>query len=134
MTSLALALLRHGLIVRLQPLQPDVRRHARRGSDTMKIVGRPAIQTGGIPMKRLIGLVCLFAFVANSAPLLAVDGKKAQYIGGTIAGLKENAEGRLLTTAEDAVTFAPDKKDQTALAIPYAAISELEYGQKAGRR
>jgi hypothetical protein len=72
--------------------------------------------------------------LAAPASPVAVGGNKAQYIGGTVAGLKEKAEGRFNTTAEDAVTFTPDKIDQVALAIPYASITELEYGQKAGRR
>lgn len=81
-------------------------------------------------MRRTVAIVCLLAF---ATPLLAVDGNKAQYIGGTVA-LPEKAEGRFNTSAEDAVTFTPDKRDAQPLRIPYAAITELEYGQKAGRR
>lgn len=84
-------------------------------------------------MKHFTAFVCV-ALVASSVSLFAVDAKKAQYIGGTVAGLKEKTDGRFATTAEDAVTFTPDKRDQAPLAIPYAAITELEYGQKAGRR
>lgn len=84
-------------------------------------------------MKRLVSALVI-GVLAAPASLLAVDGNKAQYIGGTVAGLKDKAEGRFNIAAEDAVTFTPDRKDQTPLAIPYAAITELEYGQKAGRR
>lgn len=84
-------------------------------------------------MKRLVSVLVIGVLAAPSS-LLAVDGNKAQYIGGTVAGLKDKAEGRFNTTAAETVTFTPDKKDQTPLAIPYAAITELEYGQKAGRR
>lgn len=84
-------------------------------------------------MKRLVSALVI-GVLAASASLVAVDGNKAQYIGGTVAGLKDKAEGRFDTTAEDAFTFTPDKRDQTPLVIRYAAITELEYGQKAGRR
>jgi hypothetical protein len=84
-------------------------------------------------MKRLVSALVI-GVLAAPASLLAVDSNKALYIGGTVSGLRDKAEGRFNTAAEDAVTFTPDKKDQTTLAIPYAAITELEYGQKAGRR
>lgn len=82
-------------------------------------------------MRRLLALALLLTL---SVSLAAVGGNKAQYMGGTVAGLKEKVEGRFNTAAEDVVTFTPDKKDQAPLAIPYKAITELEYGQKAGRR
>lgn len=65
--------------------------------------------------------------------VMAVDGDGAQYLGGTMA-LAEKAEGKLVTSSETAVTFTPKKKNQPAVEIPYNAITELEYGQKAGRR
>lgn len=73
----------------------------------------------------------LCAFVA---PLFAVDGKKAEYVGGTIAGLPEKTGGQFDSTNEAALVFNPDKKGIPQLSIPYSAVSELEYGQKAGRR
>ena len=83
--------------------------------------------------RQVTAAVALIAMLTPSVAV-AVGGNKAQYIGGTVAGLKENAEGKLNTTAEDALTFTPDKKDSSQVSIPYAAITELEYGQKAGRR
>lgn len=44
------------------------------------------------PITRLAALVLVASFVA---PMAAVDGKKAEYIGGTIAGMPEKTEGRL---------------------------------------
>lgn len=82
-------------------------------------------------MKRTLATFTLLIFLAQPG-LLALDSKKAQYIGGTVSSLKEKAEGHLSTAGEDAVTFTP--KNATPLSIPYAGISELEYGQKAGRR
>jgi hypothetical protein len=67
-------------------------------------------------------------------PLLAVGGKKAEYIGGTISGLAEKTEGTLDTSTEAVLRFLPDKRSVTELSIPYAQITSIEYGQKAGRR
>lgn len=65
--------------------------------------------------------------------LVAVDGKKVEYIGGTV-GLPEKTEGRLDTAHEGTLTFTPDKKQLAPLAIAYSQITSIEYGQKAGRR
>lgn len=43
-------------------------------------------------------------------------------------------KGRLDTSHETNLTFTPDKKERTALVIPYDKITAIEYGQKAGRR
>lgn len=64
--------------------------------------------------------------------VLAVDGDKAMYVGGTVSALKEKAEGRLGTTSEVELTF--DAGSKGSVAIPYATVTSLEYGQKAGRR
>lgn len=82
-------------------------------------------------MKRFVSVLLISVFVAHIG-VGAVGGKKAQYIGGTIAGLKENVEGRLNTSHEETLTFTPDKG--LAVEIAYARITDLEYGQKAGRR
>ena len=66
------------------------------------------------------------------APVLAVDKDKAMYAGGTITALEEKAEGRLNTDSEDEFRF--NAGDKGAVSIPYASITSLEYGQKAGRR
>jgi hypothetical protein len=71
-------------------------------------------------------------FVSTS--VFAVGGRKAQYIGGTISAIPEKAEGALDTTSDTAIVFAPDKKGVAPLSIPYAVITGIEYGQKAGRR
>lgn len=73
-------------------------------------------------------LVVLFAPVA----LLAVGGDKAAYVGGTLPGIEEKAEGRVDTRSEEEFSFDAGKKGRVA--IPYGAVTSLEYGQKAGRR
>jgi hypothetical protein len=82
-------------------------------------------------MIRRIAVVVMVA-LALEVSAFAVDGKKAAYVGGTVAGLKEQSEGRFDTTNDTTLTFSPNK--QPSVTIPYASISELEYGQKAGRR
>lgn len=64
----------------------------------------------------------------------AVDSKKAEYVGGTIAGIQEKAEGNLDTATEAQMVFTPERGRGPSLIIPYASITGLEYGQKAGRR
>jgi hypothetical protein len=54
------------------------------------------------------------------------------YVGGTLSGLKEKTEGRLVTSSETTLTF--DAGSKGSAAIPYASVKSLEYGQKAGRR
>ena len=77
-------------------------------------------------------IVTLIAALLAPAVLLAVDAKKAQYIGGTVDGLKEKAEAVLITSDDTSLRF--DAKKDGAVDIPYARIDSLEYGQKAGRR
>ena len=80
-------------------------------------------------------LVTVALFVLASVPLLAgIDGKKAMYVGGTVAGLAEKMEGRFNLLGDTEMTFTPDKKGASPASIAYASIAELEYGQKAGRR
>ncbi len=80
--------------------------------------------------KNVTAFVLIALFVA--APFAeAVDAKKAQYVGGTVASITEGADGVLDTKAEDKLTFTAKGG---SIEIPYAAIESLEYGQKAGRR
>ena len=74
------------------------------------------------------GLLFVFVFAAT---LFAVDGKKAQYIGGTVSVIPENSEGSFTTNAQDKITFTYKK---STWEVTYAQITGLEYGQKAGRR
>ena len=89
-------------------------------------------------MKQLIATGLVVSILAPSIALASVDSKGAAYFGGT-AGFKdakEPVEGVLDTKNDAALVFsATDKlyKGQT-LSIPYTAILDLEYGQKAGRR
>lgn len=77
---------------------------------------------------RLAGFLLAFVFMAQSA--FPVDGKKAQYVGGT-AGVPEKAEAVLNVSGTDVVTF---EWKQGKWEIPYSAVTGLSYGQHAGRR
>jgi len=89
-------------------------------------------------MRRLVATVLVITMLAPSL-LLAVDGDKAAYFGGTATafpGAKDPVEGLLDTTNADALVLTAEDKPfrGQSLRIPYKAIEDLEYGQKAGRR
>src|SRR3990167_1062339 len=73
----------------------------------------------------------IVVLITITSPLLAVDGDKAAYIGGTLT-VKAKAEGPFST--EDTTELVFTAKKTAPVRIPYAAIESLEYGQKAGRR
>ena len=64
--------------------------------------------------------------------LLAGDpGGRAQYVGGTVAGLPSKTEGNINTTDEDVLLF---RAKQASVRIPYNKINTIEYGQRVSRR
>ena len=82
-------------------------------------------------MKRIVSLSLAVIFLFSITVNAGLGSKKTAYIGGTISAIKEGTEGVSSTTDEKAWTF--DHKNGK-LAIPYDKVTELEYGQKAGRR
>jgi hypothetical protein len=89
-------------------------------------------------MKRATAMLLVLSMLTPSIAL-AVDAKRAEYVGGTAASFKDAKdpiEGVIDTSRSDALHFAGRDKPfkGTALDIPYANIIDLEYGQKAGRR
>ncbi|MGI9076532.1 MAG: hypothetical protein ACR2G6_04250 [Gemmatimonadaceae bacterium] len=82
-------------------------------------------------MTRMVSAILLIALAANGV-VFALDKKKAEYVGGTVPNLKEKSEGRLDTTDDKHLMF--NTEASPTVRIPYKAITELEYGQKAGRR
>ena len=83
-------------------------------------------------LRRFVALAVLVGFVAECS-LFAVDGKKAMYVGGTRTDIKEAAEGQFDVSSETEMAFTPDKT-KVRHTIAYKEVTELEYGQKAGRR
>jgi hypothetical protein len=82
-------------------------------------------------MRRLVATAVLVCVVSTA--LSAVDGKKAMYVGGTRTDIKEAAEGKFDVSSETEVAFTPDKT-KVRHTLLYSQVTELEYGQKAGRR
>jgi len=77
---------------------------------------------------------CIMAVAFLSSNVAAVGGGKAVYVAGTIGGLSEKTEGTLDTQSELRLIFLPDQKGASPLIIHYEAITDLEYGQRPGRR
>lgn len=92
------------------------------------MLGNPVVAANS--GKRFVVAVMVAACL--TAGVLAVDADKAAYVGGTLSGVQEKAEGKFNTQSDSEIAFSAGNKG--SVAIPYAAISSLEYGQKAGRR
>ncbi len=80
--------------------------------------------------------LALLVALAMAAPALAfpsavVEGQQVMYVGGTVAGLKEGAMGRLDLTAEKGLVF---ESSGARHEIPYAQISSHNYTRKLARR
>jgi hypothetical protein len=87
--------------------------------------------------KVVAGLLVVLVLTEHVA--FALGSRDAAYFGGTLSALgnaKDPVEGRLDTSNEEALIFAPFDKDFAGktVRIPYSGIVDLEYGQKAGRR
>ncbi len=78
---------------------------------------------------RRIGLAVMLVVLSGSA--LALSKGKAVYIGGTISVIKDNTEGLINLSDETKLAFTP--KGGIELALPWTKVSEVEYGQKAGK-
>lgn len=62
--------------------------------------------------------------------MAGVGKNKVRYLGGMWAGVPEGAEGRVELTGDAAVFHFEGKTCR----LPFASITSIEYGQKAGRR
>ena len=71
--------------------------------------------------------------LALPSSLLALGGRKAEYVGGTMSSIPDNTEGVLDTRNDTTLSFVYDG-NKGSFAIPYEAITSLEYGQHAGKR
>ena len=81
-------------------------------------------------MKRVLCLVftCWWAF---AAPLrAAVEGKRAMYVGGTVASIPQKQQGSLDTSGVSALVFTWDKGK---CSVPFASINKMVYREKVGR-
>lgn len=80
---------------------------------------------------RVAFVLALSSLVASPVAWALGQGK-AVYLGGTIGSIQDRTEGRIDLKNEVMFVFTPQKAAR--LEIPWAGISEMEYGQKAGRR
>lgn len=83
---------------------------------------------------RKLTAIALFVSMFSAVALAGIGGKSAAYVGGTVPGLSDGMEGRLDTMSPETLSFVPNKKGAAIVAIAYSTVTELEYGQKAGRR
>ncbi|MBI1983898.1 MAG: hypothetical protein HYS61_06840 [Acidobacteria bacterium] len=82
-------------------------------------------------MHRILAGILILGIACPAPAMAAVRGKEVMYVGGTIQSLPEATEGQLDTQNETSLVFTCPKG---SFSIPYAQITSLEYGQKAGRR
>jgi len=59
------------------------------------------------------------------------EGAEADYLGGTVGGIRPGSEGRASTTDPEAFLFT---SKGVTVKVPYARINLIEYGQKVDRR
>jgi hypothetical protein len=84
-------------------------------------------------LRRVVAFLVAIGLILPTS-VLALDSKKALYVGGTItAKVAEKSEGTLDTTDEKALIFVADKGNGVAR-LPYDKIDSFEYGQKASHR
>jgi hypothetical protein len=76
-------------------------------------------------------LIVLSGDVLPPLLLAGEPGSRAQYVGGTVAGLPSKSEGNINTTDEEAFLF---RSKRTSVRIRYDKINTLEYGQRVNRR
>lgn len=82
-------------------------------------------------MRKTIGIAVTLVLLFDLTAWAGLGSKKTEYVGGTIASLKQGTEGTSSTHDEKA--FVAEYKGGK-VTIPYDRINDLEYGQKTGRR
>lgn len=80
--------------------------------------------------RRLVAVAVAFAFCV---PAFAVDKGKAKYMGGTLPGIPEKIDGPIDVKGEAKLTWMGEK-GQGRIEIPWSSVTDVEYGQKVGRR
>ena len=66
-----------------------------------------------------------------------IPEESAQYVGGTVTAIPQQAVGELITADENILSFTWQKAGQSGgneWKIPYQRVTYLGYGQHAGRR
>lgn len=82
-------------------------------------------------MKRALCLVFTFWWVFAVPLSAAVEGKRAMYVGGTVASLHEKQQGTLDSSGTSEFVFTWDKGKWN---LPFASIGKMVYREKVGRQ
>jgi hypothetical protein len=80
---------------------------------------------------KVVASSLIFLLLLESLAWAGLDSKKAMYVGGTVASVKEGTEGTISEKNEDHWVFHYSNGN---FEVPYDHVNDLEYGQKAGRR
>lgn len=89
--------------------------------------GQPAcLHYNSVPVLRVFALAVFASVVAR-----ANDGAPVRYVGGTVAAIPGEADGKLKTTDE---LFLEFRCKQRQIHVGYDKINLLEYGQNVNRR
>lgn len=78
-------------------------------------------------------LTVSLALVCVAPAALAVDKGQAKFMGGTISGVPEKTDGMINLKGEDRLLWVGEK-GKGQIEIPWASVTEMEYGQKVGMR
>jgi hypothetical protein len=81
---------------------------------------------------KIVSSALVAVLLFHSFAFAGLDSKKAQYVGGTLIQVKEGVEGKLDASDSTHLVFSPDKGGNYSLR--YDTVTDLAYGQHAGRR
>ena len=81
-------------------------------------------------MKKVLVIILSIFLFASSTSLFAVSSHDAQYVGGTVEAIPKSQTGELIV-ADANLNF---KYKTSSFAIPYASITDMEYGNKPSTR
>jgi hypothetical protein len=81
-------------------------------------------------LKKILIITLSIFLLASSISVYAVSSHDAQYVGGTVEAIPKSQTGELVV-AEANLNFQYKK---SSFAIPYASITDMEYGDKPSTR
>jgi hypothetical protein len=80
-------------------------------------------------MKKLMATILVLAFALPS--LAIVEDQQVQYVGGTVATVKDGAMGTLDTTQDNGLAFNSPNGN---VVIPYARVTRFNYENREARQ
>jgi hypothetical protein len=81
-------------------------------------------------LSRVLTTTICILFLLNSVAFAGLGSHSAMYVGGTVSGASEHAEGHFIL-GDSSAAF---ESKALSFKIPYTSVDSLEYGEKAGRR